>query len=238
MIDRLLLWGSAPLAAALPFLGASRFSAPLVGGTCAWFFLRGRRDPQQNGATIGSLCLWALLLSASLVALTRAWPAAAADRIAGGPAYWTEMLPYVESGSGAESDPGQFMPRHLLHLCAFVVLAAVSAGWAGLVLGCYLLGYMSYYVAMVSLNADSPWLAVVLAWHPWAVLRVVAFIAWGVSLSRLWSARTELKPWWRRERVTISFAAALWLTDLALKTALAARWSGWIRRIAGISLSG
>ncbi len=231
-----LLWCGALLFAAAPFVGLGRYSAAILAGGSACWFLHSMRESGTKVVT-SVLVVWAFTHSAAIVGLSMWSPQQAGLVIPHAPEYWAEMVPYVARGEGIESDPSRFIPLHLLHLLGFSVLSAISAGLAGLVLGAYLTGYMSYYVAQVGLHASHPLIATALAWHPWAVIRVVSFILLGVSLSRLWSKRSAIGEWWRTERAPIALALALWVGDLILKSALAPWWSGVLRSVGGVTIS-
>jgi hypothetical protein len=146
------------------------------------------------------------------------------------------MRPWLETGRGPESSPAVFVPQHLLHLAGFVGLAAATGGWGGLVLGAYLLGYMSFYVGMAASLASQPLAAAALAWHPWALLRVAAFVLLGVSLSRLMLERMPPRAWFAAERRRLALAGLLWGGDLLLKGLLAPHWPALLRRAAGIEI--
>jgi hypothetical protein len=226
---------SAPLTAALPFATGLKWSAPLAAGSLAFWYLATRRDRSRPGV-VGWILAWAAALSLTFVALTAAAPEAAARVIPHARSYWNEMRPWLQTGIGPESSPAAFVPQHLLHLGAFVLLAAGTGGWAGLVLGAYLLGFMSFYVGMTASLAARPLVAVALAWHPWSILRVVSFVLLGVCLSRLVLERMPPRRWLEAERRRLAFAAALWGADLLLKGLLAPHWPALLRRAAGIEI--
>ncbi|MFN7966078.1 MAG: hypothetical protein U0V87_10375 [Acidobacteriota bacterium] len=231
-----LLWCGAALAAAAPFAGLGRYSAAIVAGVSAFWFLHVMR-PQGVRFVAAVLVVWAFTHSAAVIGLTLWSPERAGAVIPHGVEYWSEMRPFVVDGSGVEADPYRFVPLHLRHLLGFAVLSAISGGLAGLVLGAFLTGYMSYYVAQVMTHASHPLIAGLLAWHPWAVIRVVGFILLGISLSRLWPERKDLAGWWRTQRGQLALALGLWSFDLILKTALAPWWSALLRTAGGVRIT-
>ncbi len=229
----LVLLASAPVTAVLPYVLGAGWAGPVAAGTCAFAYLvLARREPRAG--VVLFLLLWAAVLSGSQVTLVATFPARAAGVVPHGPAYWDEMRPYLLTGVGKESDPSRFVPEHLLHLGAFIVLAAASGGLLALVLGAYLLGYMSYYVGQVVLLSDRPLLGAVLGWHPWSLFRVAAFVVLGVSLARLLLDRPGAARWWAEERGALAVGLLLWLTDLAMKIVLSPWWAGILRSAAGI----
>ena len=229
----LLLVLSAPLAVFTPLASGLPLSAALLGGSAAWVYLAwARRAPTVRVVSV--LLTWAFTLSFATILFTVAEPERAADLIPRGSVYWAEMKPWLLTGVGKESTPSDFIPEHLLHVSAFLLLALVSGGWAALVLGALLMGYMSFYVGQVVLLAEVPLAAGVLAWHPWALMRVVAFVILGVSVARILLLREGLSSWWRTERPALALAASLWVGDILLKTLISRPWSGVIRSLAGI----
>lgn len=228
----IVLWGLTPFVVWIPFAIHFGWFGPLVSGSLAWLYLKGAVD-RPRWRVVGTLLIWAAISSLATIVATRFDVGLAATVIPNGPAYWAEMKPYVDAGTGPESTPSLFIPHHVLHLVAFVVLSAVSGGWAGLILGSFLMGYMSFYVANVTLESESVVLSGLLAWHPWAVLRVIAFVMLGVSLSRLILDRLSWRVWLAEERSPLTIAAVLWVGDLGLKTVLSPHWWRVIRSVGG-----
>ena len=94
------------------------------------------------------------------------------------------MFGWIATGEAPENHPAVFIPIHLLHLAVFLVLAWASAGYLGLVLGAFLVGYMSYFVGCYAVASAHPLLGAVAAWVPWSVLRVFAFVLLGCLFAR------------------------------------------------------
>lgn len=186
----------------------------------------------RRGAAIAAALLWALSLSVSLITHTARDPEAAGRGILMGPAYRDEMFQYVATGVGRESQPGRFVPQHLLHAGLFCVVTILSGGFLGLAMGAVLVGYMSYYVGALAAGPQ-PVTAALLGWPPWAILRVVAFVLLGTVLARplLLRLRGARKaPLFEPEdRRILLAAAALLLVDIVLKTLFAATWAGLLR---------
>lgn len=230
-----LLFLSAPIAACLAFLTSLGWAAPLLGGLAAWLWLK-RNAERSVTRCVLFLLGWAALLSLTTILLSFLLPEQAAHVIPRGSAYWQEMIEFVRTGGGTEGTPALFIPEHLLHLGIFLLLALVTGGLLALVLGAFLIGYMSYYVAQVALHAEEPVLAVLLAWHPWALLRVVAFLILGVCFARPLLLRRDPRVALSETKGPLLLASVLWLGDLLLKAALAPVWSALIRSWAGVSV--
>jgi hypothetical protein len=211
------LVGSALLVAALPVL----FLYPAY-----WHALRGRTP----AGVLGLSLLWAACLSAAVVGWTLLAPSAAAAVVWNAEAYRAEMFEWLRTGAGPEGDPRQFLPIHATHFAAFCVLSLASAGGLGLLLGSVLMGYMSVYVGAIALAAGSAFPAVLLAWHPWSVLRVVGFVACGIALSMpLRVGRLDALP-----RRLLAAGFGLVVLDAFVKALLAEPWRGLLKSLTGL----
>lgn len=154
----------------LPFL-ATLFFYPL--------FYKTLKD-QQWGYAYGHAFLWALSSTVTVLWYLQTYPQGISLIIFGKP-YQESMRQWVESGMGKESTPSQFLPEHAWHLLLFCVLCYLTIGFLGLVMGAILLNYMNAYVAWVVTHGG--WEGFILGWHPWAVIRVLAYLALGVFLA-------------------------------------------------------
>jgi len=79
-----------------------------------------------------------------------------------------------------------------------------------------------------------PWKAMLLAWVPWAVIRIASFVTLGVVLSGPMLARQDRFPYRLRDQrrwIWLGFAGLL--ADVVLKWALAPSWREMIRAAAG-----
>jgi len=206
----------------LPFL------APLT--VYVWFSRRVRLGDYFGAWKVGMT--WAGLLSLGVVLLVYLLPETAAAGILNGELYRQEMFGWIETGIARENTPSLFIPQHLLHLGLFVVLAYVSAGYLGLVLGSALTAYMSYFVASYAVAAGHPLLGPVVAWVPWSVLRVAAFVLIGVVAARPLLLRRAW-PFERREWSLLALAASGIVGDIVLKTVIAPTYGVFLRHLAG-----
>jgi hypothetical protein len=182
---------------------------------------------------------WAAVFSASTIAAATARPDGAVHGIWHAGEFRDEMVRWIATGVGPEGDIRLFLPRVLLEFALVLALSAVTAGAAGLLLGSLLLGYMNGYVGWVASNADphvGPLAAALIAWPPWSVVRVVAFIFAGTGAA-LWGYPRFLARGAPRGRVTKLLVAAVLLLalDIFLKWWLAPIWRDWLRAILGAS---
>ncbi|MEW6319997.1 MAG: hypothetical protein AB1635_02795 [Acidobacteriota bacterium] len=206
---------------------------PLLVAAPAWLVMAREIRRERLGAALGWMLLWALLLGIWSTAFTIWRPELAAAWIVNGDAYWTEMSAWLRTGSGREATPAEFIPNHLLHLAVFVVLSRYTASALSLPMGAALMHYMGYYVGRVAAASDPVWLGALLAWHPWAIIRIVAFVAIGVVLAQPLLLGRERGGVAMRRSGPLLAAAALGLSlDIVLKALAASHWRGLILEIA------
>jgi hypothetical protein len=190
-----------------------------------------RRRPAQAAA---ALLVWAYALGACMTLWTVLMPERAETAIWNAEGYRDEMFAWLRTGEGAEGDARRFLPQHAAHFAAFAAVCIPSAGAAGLLLGVCLLDYMAFYVGSLCLASGSPWLAALLGWHPWALLRVAGFILWGVALSSVALERMRAGSWrWRQHRRFLDWGSLLLVLDVLLKALLAGTWREMILRHLG-----
>lgn len=201
---------------------ALSLAAPLLLAVPGWIPFRRalRRGSRRRAAAwVGA---WALTLAVGLPPLGRAVPDGGARLFPGASAYAQAMLQWVRTGSGCEGEPACFLPQHALHAAVFAAATLATAGLAGLVFAAVLFGWMGAYAAALGTAAGRPALAVLLAWHPWAVIRVAAYLALGVALAEP-LARRGLPTLPGRARWLAAGLAGL-LLDVLLKATLAEAW--------------
>lgn len=198
------------------------------------------REGRRRDAVLAGL-LWALLLGIGGTTLSVFWPDQAGESIWNGVSYQAEMQVWLETGVGAESDPSRFIPQHLLHLTAFTLLCVGSGGLLGMLLGAALMHYMSFYVAfIITRSGDLPWLpAALCGWHPWSVIRVIAFVILGIALAEPLVARLSgQRISWRPLMPWILVGGTGILLDILLKWSLADGWRHVLLSVSGPVLPG
>jgi len=228
-LGRLLLLAT-PFVALLAALPGGGWLLPLVAPLTVyvWFARRVRFGDYLGAWTLGMA--WAGLLSLGVIVLVLLWPEAARGVLYGEP-YREEMFGWIRTGEGREVTPAEFVPQHLLHLGVFIVLCWASGGYLGLALGAALVAYMSYFVGGYAAAAGSPLVGPVVAWVPWSVLRVAAFVLVGSVLARPLLLR---RPWpfERREAMLLALAATGIVGDLLIKTLAAPAYGEFLRGFA------
>jgi len=204
------------------------WALPLVAPLTLYAGFARRVRERRYGAAWSLAMLWAALLSVGVIALVLARPALAARGILHGSAYRAEMFQWITTGTGKESSPERFIPEHVLHLGAFLLLTLASAGYLGLVLGALLMAYMSYFVGSFAAASSQPFVGALAAWVPWSVVRVMAFVLFGALLARPLLVR-QAWPFGRREGWLFGLAFAGIAIDILLKVLIAPTWGNLLR---------
>lgn len=188
------------------------------------------RRGDRRGA-VAAMLVWAAALAVCGTTSFALWPSRPDALVLNGPAYRAEMFHWILTGEGSEGSVARFLPQHLAHLAAFVVLSLATASALSIFLGAVLMNYMAFYVASL-FRAGVPTLTVVLfGWQPWAICRVLGFCILGAVLAE--PLLDRIRPYGyaghKAARPYLALAAALILADWVLKGILAPIWG---RRLA------
>jgi hypothetical protein len=183
----------------------------------------------RRGRAVRAALLWALLLSILTIGCVVAMPDRMAARILHGEAYRAEMFAWIETGEGREGDIRRFLPEHLTHFAALLAASFATGGLAALVLGCFLLNYMNFYVGSLLAASAQPWMTALFAWHLWSLVRVVGFVmaatAVGVpAYARFRRTGEDL----RAGGPLLALGFVLVAADIILKFLLAEIWRGYL----------
>jgi hypothetical protein len=223
-----------PLLPLLAFIPGGRFALPLLAPLTLYPAFAARVRRREYGAAWGLGMVWAVLLSAGVIVVTLCWPEAARDGFLTGEPYRQEMFHWIATGEGKEGAWREFLPHHIGHLAAFVLLTWVSGGYLGLALGAFLVAYMSYFVGSYAGAIDQPVLGSLAAWVPWSVIRVMSFVLLGGLLARPLLTRRERfwkVPFERPERRLLALAAAGIFADILIKATCAPAYGLFLRRL-------
>ena len=183
---------------------------------------------------VARMLLWALTMGVAATLLSYARPAQTGALFLRGESYRTEMFEWVMTGQGAESTPSQFIPQQAGHAALFSGLALATGGTAAMPMGAVLMNYMGHYVGTLAASSRRPALTMVLAWHPWAVIRVISFVVIGVALSVPLLSRFGKLPVDRRAAGRLLlWAGAGVIADVVLKALLAPVWQRLLLRVVG-----
>ena len=197
-------------------------AAPAIQGL--WRYLQAGERDRALRLMLG----WTLALAVFGPIAMAVAPEAAREAVLRGESYRDGMMAWLSTGEGAEGDIRQFLPIHLQRLVVFLPLSWVSGGALGLLMGTAMMNYMNFFVA--SYAAASAGIPAVLAWFPWSLCRVTAFVILGVVTAeplvrRFGRVRAPLQP--GRGRL-LWLAGGLLAADVALKAALAPAWGRFL----------
>ena len=183
---------------------------------------------------VGRMLVWALAMGVAATLLSYARPAQTGLLFLRGASYRAEMFTWVLTGRGPESTPSQFIPQQAGHAVVFAGLALATGGVLAMPLGAVLMNYMGHYVGTLAEASAHPAMTALLAWHPWAVIRVLSFVAIGVVLSApLLSRLLRCRVDWVVARRLLAAACAGLIVDIALKSLLAPAWQRLLLRVVG-----
>ena len=207
----------------------NRFLLPVLQGLFGWvaFLLAWTIvGPRWAAAAVGA---WALGTTGASLATFVGRPAETDARVLRSAGYRATMLAWLETGRGPEDAPLATARQHVRELIWYLAAAIVTGNLASLVMGAVLLNYMNAYVATLLRAARRRALVIALAWNPWSVVRVAAYVMIGAA------AATPVVSWWglpgnRDAARWLAVAGAIGVVlDLVLKLTLS-RW--WGRRLA------
>jgi hypothetical protein len=180
------------------------------------------------------MVLWALTMGVTATLWSYARPAETGALFLRGESYRTEMFSWVLTGRGMESTPSQFIPQQIGHAAMFSGLALATGGALAMPMGAVLMNYMGHYVGTLAAASRHPAMTMVLAWHPWAVIRVISFVVIGVVLSTpLLSRLGKFRVDWIATRELLRWACAGLVADIVLKALLAPAWQHLLLRSVG-----
>jgi hypothetical protein len=176
------------------------------------------------------MLVWAASLGACATLLAYVSAERTAALFINADAYRREMFAWVWTGVGRESDPARFIPNHLLHAAVFCVLSLATGSVLSMPMGAVLMNYMGHYVGALGAASGHPLRTVLLAWVPWAIVRIISFVTLGVILGGVVLSRVFAFPYRLRDH-----ARAIWialgglLLDIVVKWLLAPVWQHWLR---------
>jgi hypothetical protein len=180
------------------------------------------------------MLLWALTMGVAATLLSYARPAQTDALFLRGETYRTEMFAWVMTGAGAESTPSQFIPQQAEHAVIFSALALATGGVAAMAMGAVLMNDMGHYAGALAASSARPMLTMLLAWHPWAVIRVISFVTIGVVLSApVLSRIARVRVDWSAARPLLLAAYGGLVIDVVLKALLAPAWQRLLLRVVG-----
>jgi len=212
------------------------FLVPFLNAAPAWWLMAGELRAGRVTNAITTMLIWA----ATMAVIATAWSALvvpeypAHDHLFLRAEYRTEMLRWVQTGQGSESEPAVFVPQHLASAAVFSLAALATGGALAMPMGAVLMNSMGDYVGSMAHLSAHPASSISLGWHPWALIRIIGFVIIGVVLSGPVLARVWRFPFsLRAQSGWLRIGAGLLVLDIALKWVLAPTWGRLLKGIAG-----
>ncbi|HSD67466.1 MAG TPA: hypothetical protein VLF95_12230 [Vicinamibacteria bacterium] len=208
---------------------------PALNAVPAYVVLVHRLRKGERGGAVRAMLWWAAGLALVGTIAFVWWPEPIGRIVLNGPHYKTEMFDWIRTGRGAEGNIRLFLPEHLVHLGAFVVVGLGTGGAGALLMGAVLINYTSYYVAALAKAGAPPWAVTLLGWQPWTIARLAAFATLGVLLAEplaalaFPSAKERLRSGTRAAYIVAAMSGIL--ADWALKFLFAPAWGRWLRAL-------
>jgi hypothetical protein len=205
---------------------------PILNAAVPWWMMAQRLRRGAVRDAIAVMLVWAMTMALTATAMTACGWARRGDgsSLFLRSFYRDQMLHWVRTGEGPESRPAQFIPMHLAHAAIFTAAAGATGGALAMPMGAALVNQMSEYAGALAAAGPNPVATAVLAWHPWAVVRVIGFVMIGVVLSGVVLSRALKFPYALRDhRGWLLAGVALLGLDILLKWLLAPTWAMVLR---------
>jgi hypothetical protein len=208
---------------------------PVLNALPAYVVLVHRLRKGERGGTVRAMIWWAATVAVVGTVAFVWWPGPLDRVVLNGAAYKSEMFSWIRTGRGAEGNIRLFLPEHLVHLGAFLVVGIGTGGAGAIAMGAVLMNRMSYYVAALAKAGVPPLWVTLLGWQPWAISRVAAFATLGVLLAEplvsivFPAAKERLKASTRAAYIVAAMSGIL--ADWFLKFLLAPTWGRWLRAL-------
>jgi hypothetical protein len=208
---------------------------PFLNSLPAYVVLVHRLRKGERGGAVRAMLWWAATVAVAGTVAFVWWPEPLGRLVVSGPAYKNEMFHWIRTGQGSEGNIRRFLPEHLVHLGAFLVVGLGTGSAGGILMGAAMMNSKSYYVAALAKAGVPPWAVTLLGWPPWTIARAAAFATLGVLLAEplatvvFPSAREKLKANTRAAYIVAAMSGLL--TDWFLKFLLAPTWGHWLRAL-------
>jgi hypothetical protein len=207
---------------------------PILNTLASFPFMVAALRRGELGRAVARMLVWALAMGVSATAVSYARPWPSGELFARGASYRAEMFTWVMTGEGAESTPSRFIPQQARDAALFTALALATGGVAAMPMGAVLMNQMGHYAGALAAASAHPAVTVLLAWHPWAMVRVASFVVLGVVLSAPVLGRTfGFRVDWAAARPLAAWACGGLVCDVVLKAMLAPAWQRLLLRVVG-----
>jgi hypothetical protein len=210
------------------------FLVPILNTLPSFPFMYTALKRGDLGLAIARMVLWAATMGVCATAMAYAASARTDHLFLNGLNYRQEMFNWILTGVGAEGSPRIFLPSHALHASIFCVLSLLTGSVLSMPMGAILMNYMGHYVGALTAVSVHPVHALLFAWNPWSLVRIVSFVALGVTLAGPVLSRIGGFGFSLREHRGVLIAAACGLLlDVVAKAVMAPTWQLMLRRAAG-----
>lgn len=226
--DAIWLVGIIALSYPVGLLVEPLYLLPALNALPAWWLMTRRLRAGDLRGAILLMLVFPLALAVFGTTYLALWPTTdgRTPLIFHGPEYREEMFDWIRFGGGTEGNWRRFLPQHITHLTAFVVMSLLTGSLVSITGGAVITNYMDGYVASIHRAGAPLWATVFFGWQPWAICRVAAFCILGVVLaepvlSRVFKYKAQS---WSRVRPWILIAMTLIAADWIMKASLARYW--------------
>jgi hypothetical protein len=217
---------------ALGFKLSNQYLLPILNVLVPYPVMYSLLVQERRKHALATMLFWALCMAVICIWAVIHYPLQARASIFNGAKYQQEMFHWIKTGIGAEGDPGQFVPQHLIHFILFCVLSAISAGFLSLLMGAGLMNYMSFYVGSLIAASSNHTKAILMGWHPWAIIRVASYVILGVILAEPLICKIVKRDYnYSEVRPYFWIAITGIALDILMKALLAPTWGLLLRRI-------
>jgi hypothetical protein len=217
---------------ALGFTLSNQYLLPVLNVLVPYPVMYSLLSEERRKRALATMLFWALCMGVISIWAVIHYPVQARSAIFNGAKYQQEMFNWIKTGIGAEGNPLQFVPQHLLHFILFCVLSAISAGFLSLLMGAVLMNYMSFYVGSLIAASSDTFKAVLMGWHPWAIIRVASYVMLGVILAEPLICKITKRDYNYSEVRPYFWTAITGIAvDILMKALLAPTWGLMLRRI-------
>lgn len=208
---------------------------PFLNTALPWWFMGEALRAGQTRRAVAIMLVWALTMGITATTMAAlGWSRARQGGDLFPSAYRDQMIAWVRTGVGPESDPATFVPRHAAYAGVFTAAAIATGGVLAMPLGASLMNQMGEYVGAMAARSAHPVVSALLGWHPWALVRITGYVMIGVVLSGVVLGRVRRFPFSLRANARwLQVGLALLMLDIALKWVLAPSWSVLLRGVAG-----
>jgi hypothetical protein len=207
---------------------------PVLNAVPAFAFMSAALRRERTSRAIALMLGWAVVMGVGATLMSYLSPARTARLFLNGESYRDEMMSWVRTGIGAESDPARFIPSYAAHAAAFSVLSLATGSMLSMPMGALLMNYMGHYVGTLAAVSARPALTACLAWAPWSLIRIASYVVLGVVMGGPVLSRLGRFPFRLRSHIgLLALAAAGLLVDVVLKWLMAPAWSRLLRGVVG-----